>query len=377
MPAPYVEIARREIADSEIAAWRDLCARALDANVFAEPAFVLNALREFARSDRLILLFVWQEESRKRLIGAVVLDCPKPSFGLAAARVWQSNQAALGALVVDRDSAEASLSALIDWLGRKRPAVAGLLAPNLDTAGSTFPALQALAARRSAPLHIVGRRNRAVLTAASSAAGFEAALPKKRLKEWNRQMRRLQERGKVAFVVASDAAATEKFLALEAAGWKGARRTALGADAGLAAFARSMLSDLGRAGAMSVHFLTLDDQPVAAGVVLLSGGRAFYWKTAYQEFYAEYSPGVLLTRELSRALERDSAIASTDSCAIENHPMIDKLWSNRLMLADCAIASRPGSDWRLALWLAGERAKRNLRETAKRWINPLRGRKRS
>jgi CelD/BcsL family acetyltransferase involved in cellulose biosynthesis len=377
MPAPHVEIATREVADGNVAAWRNLCARALDANVFAEPAFVLNALREFARSDRLILLFVWQEESRERLIGAVVLECPKFAFGFAAAQVWQSNQAALAALVVDRESPELALNALMDWLARERPSFAGLLAPNLDMAGATFPALQALAGRRGAPLHIVGRRNRAVLPVAAGAAGFEAALPKKRLKEWNRQIRRLQERGKAAFVVASDAAAIEKFLALEAAGWKGARRTALSAEAGLAAFARSMLSDLGRSGAMSVHFLTLDGEPIAAGIVLRSGGRAFYWKTAYQESYAEYSPGVLLTRELSRALEREPTVAATDSCAIENHPMIDRLWTGRLTLADCALASRPGSAWRLALWLTGARAKRSLREIAKRWINPLRGRKRS
>ena len=190
-------------------------------------------------------------------------------------------------------------------------------------------------------------------------------------------MRRLRERGEVRFRVASDEAAIETFLALEAGGWKGAQHTALGADAGLAAFTRSMLANLAQEGKLAIHLLERDGEALAIGLMLRSGDRAFYWKTAYDESYAEYSPGLQLTLELSRAQQRDSTIAATDSCAIEGHPMIDRLWTARLALVDCALASRPGPAHGLALWLAYEMTKRRLRETAKRLINPLRGRKRS
>ncbi len=202
-------------------------------------------------------------------------------------------------------------------------------------------------------------------------------MPKKRLKEWGRQMRRLKERGDVAFYVAADAAAVEKILALEAKGWKGARHTALGANSGLAAFARSMLASLALEGKLAIHLMELDGEPLASGVMLRSGNRAFYWKTAYAETYADYSPGLQLTRELSRVQQRDASIAATDSCAIEGHPMIDRLWMGRLALVDCVVATRAGSARRLAVWVAVEAAKRRLKEAAKRVINPLRGRKRS
>ncbi|WP_158812639.1 GNAT family N-acetyltransferase [Methylocapsa sp. S129] len=378
MSGACVEVVGLEGAAASENAWRDLSVRAIEANVFAEPAFVLNALRHFARTDRLRLLFVWGDESRERLIGAIVLEFPRISVGFGVARAWQSNQAGLAALMLDREATEQALGAIMDWLARERPKIVGLLLPTLDVAGPTVLAVRALCSRRSAQFHLFGQRGRASLAAAAKLArGFEGALPKKRLKEWSRQMRRLKERGEVAFRVASDGAAVEKFLALEAKGWKGAQHTALGADVGLAAFTRSTLASLAGEGKLAIQLLELDGVAIAIGVMLRAGDRAFYWKTAYEESYAEYSPGLQLTLELSRAQQRDPAIATTDSCAIEGHPMIERLWTARLALIDGIVALRPGPARGLRLWLAGETAKRRLRETAKRLINPLRGRKRS
>ena len=375
--------ARVEVADLERAAaldraWRDLSARALEANVFAEPDFILSALSHFARADRLRLLLVWRDESEEQLIGVVVLEFPRIAVGFGVARIWQSDQAGLAALMLDREAADQALAAVLDWLVEARPRTIGLMLPTADASGATIAAVQALGLRRGAQSHQFGQKSRAILIAAGKLArGFEGALPKKRLKEWARQSRRLKERGEIGFRTASDAATIEKFLALEARGWKGAQHTALGADAGLAAFTRSMLAGLAQQNRLAIHLLERDGEALAIGVVLRAGDRAFYWKTAYDEAYAEYSPGLQLTLELSRLQQRDPAIAATDSCAIEGHPMIDRLWTARLALIDCVIALRPGPARGLRVWLAAEMARRRLREAAKRLINPLRGRKRS
>jgi CelD/BcsL family acetyltransferase involved in cellulose biosynthesis len=378
MAGHRVEILTLDDAAAHEPAWRDLSARALEPNVFAEPAFVISALRHFARADRLRLLFVWQRDATERLIGAMVVQFPRGSFGFGVARVWQSDQAGLAAVMLDRQMSDAAFEAMLDWIARERPATIGLLLPTLGANGSTALAVRAAALRRRARLRQLDARERAVLIGAPQPApGFEASLPKKRLKEWSRQMRRLKERGDVAFRTAADAAAVEAFLALEAKGWKGAQRTALGADAGLTAFTRSMLASLAHDGRLAIHLLELDGVALAVGVVLRSDERAFYWKTAYEESYAEYSPGLQLTLELSRVQQRDAWITTTDSCAIAGHPMIDRLWPARLALVDCVIAIRPGASLGLGLWTASEAARRHLREAAKRAINPWRGRKRS
>jgi CelD/BcsL family acetyltransferase involved in cellulose biosynthesis len=358
-------------------AWRDLCARALEPNVFAEPAFLVPALRHLAGSLRLRVLLVWRGQT-DRLIGALALETPRAPPGMRVARVWRSEQAGLGALALDRDEAAPALEAVLDWLGRERPGTIGLLVPGLDPVGPTAAAILALARRRNLGCRAFGRIERAALPGADTPArGFEASLPKKRVKEWRRQLRRLAERGAVAFRIADDAAAIEDFLALEARGWKGARRTALGIDPGRAAFARAMLGAMARDGRLAVHLMTLEGAAIAAGIALRAGDRAFYWKTAFDESLAAFSPGVQLTLTLSRAQLRDATIASTDSCAIEGHPMIDRLWPGRLTLDDLVVATRPGRAAGLSLWVVGERTRRRFRDFAKRLINLLGGRKRS
>jgi CelD/BcsL family acetyltransferase involved in cellulose biosynthesis len=341
-------------------AWRDLGARALEANVFAEPEFVLSALRHMSGAGRRQLLFVWRDRPNRHLIGAAVMEFPRGLFGFVVARLWQSEQAGLAALILDRQDAEAALDAILDWMARERPGVIGLLAPTLVVDGPTESAMRAIAARRQTLFRRFWLHGRAA-----------------RLKEWGRQMRRLKERGDVEFRFVRDNSATEPFLALEAKGWKGGQRTALGVDPGLAAFTRSMLGSLAQQGKLVVHLLQLDGNALAAGLLLRSGDRAFYWKTAYDESFSEYSPGLQLTLEMSRIQQRDPTIALTDSCAIEGHPMIDRLWTARLELADAVLATRPGAGARLALWLRLEIARRRLKEAAKQVINPLRGRKKS
>ncbi len=237
-------------------------------------------------------------------------------------------------------------------------------------------AVEALAARESLRLETLNPRRRAALPAGPTSR-FEAGLDKKRRKEWARQRRRLEERGRVESTAVDGAGGVEAFLALEERGWKGARGSALGADAARAAFTREMLARFAARGQLRIHSLALDGEPIAIGLVLRSGARAFYWKTAYDERFADYSPGLQLTLDLSRRLEREPGLALIDSCAISGHPMIDRLWRARLDLVDLALALRAGPARGFALGLAAADAKKRLKELAKRAINPLLRRKRS
>ncbi len=372
--APFVETPNpRDLAGRE-AAWLDLTARAAEPNAFAEAAFVIPALLRLAPGDRVATLLIWSDAGRERLIGAAAIETPRLPLGLA--RVWRSEQAGLAAIALDRDAAERSLSAMLAWLRRERRGVAGLLLPSLETNGPIARAVEAVAARESLRLEIVNPRQRAALPAGPTAR-FEASLDKKRRKEWARQRRRLEERGRVEARAADDANGVEAFLALEERGWKGARGSALAADAARAAFTREMLARFAARGQLRVERLALDGEPIAIGLVLRSGARAFYWKTAYDERFAEYSPGLQLTLDLSRRLEREPGLALIDSCAIAGHPMIDRLWRARLDLADFALALHAGPGRGFALGLAAADAKEWLRDLAKRAINPLLRRKRS
>lgn len=350
--------------------WRDLASRAAEPNVFAGGEFLLPALRLAGAGGPTVLL-AWPDASRARLIGVLALGLPPIGQGLA--RVWRSEQAGLAAAMFDADLIAAALEALLAWL-RARPGVAGLILPAIEPGGAVARAVRALALRAAAPLEEINPRRRAALVL-GGAAGFEAALEKKRRKEWARQQRRLAERGRLQTRLAEGADGVERFLALEAKGWKGARGTALAADPNRLGFARAMLGAFTERGRLQIHELALDDSAVAIGVVLRDGARAFYWKTAYDEEFAEFSPGVQLTLALSRRLEREPGLALVDSCAQQDHPMIDRIWTGRIDLVDLAIPVGPQRVRRFRAWLAAERAASGLRERVKRLVNRLRGRK--
>lgn len=189
--------------------------------------------------------------------------------------------------------------------------------------------------------------SRACLDATRDADGLlREALGAKKLKELRRQRHRLAEQGEVRFDVARSpvevAAALEIFLALEASGWKGARRTALIQKDSDALFIRHATAALAATGQCEIVTLRAGDTPVAAGIVLRHQDRAFFFKIGVDERFAKFSPGVQLTLDLTQHLCADPAIASADSTASPDHPMINPIWRGRFAIGDVLIPLRAG-----------------------------------
>ena len=187
---------------------------------------------------------------------------------------------------------------------------------------------------------------RAALNATSDADELlRDALSARKLKELRRQRHRLAEHGAVKFEVArwrdEVATAIETFLTLEASGWKGRRGTALAQVAGDAAFIRRATAALADTANCEIITLRAGDTPVAAGIVLRHQSRAFFFKLGIDERFAKYSPGVQLTLELTRHLCADPNIASADSTASPEHPMINPIWRGRLAIGDVLIPLQP------------------------------------
>jgi CelD/BcsL family acetyltransferase involved in cellulose biosynthesis len=357
---PFAEILSVADGLEPETAWADLARRAAAPNPFAEIGFLKPALRHLAEPRGLHIALVWSDSARRTLIAAAVLE--RPAFALGFARVWRHEQAALSAAMFDLEAAAPALLSLGAAVRSAFPYAAGWLAPRIARDG----ALGKLFAGATEISHI--RRAARVFAADSEPDS-------KRRKEWARLERRLAERGRLETRALVDAEAFERFLALEAKGWKGARRTALINDAARAAFAREMAAEFRRDHRIGVHELALDGAPIASGVELRAGRRAFFWKIAYDEAFAAYSPGVLLTRALSKRLAEEGEVDVIDSCAAPGHPMIDRVWPGRLEFAD--LASPLGASPLFGPCLAWERAAPRLRQRAKDVLFPLLRRKRS
>ncbi len=377
-----VELLDWREASERIDQWRDLTRRAMEPNVFLDPGFALTAAQHFPPARRPLFLMV-SDASRavdsERLIGVCALDAADGFRGLT--RGWLPKQSALGTPLLDKTRGVEALDLMLAWFEREQPKVAGLLLPSLASDGPTATLMRERAGARGLDLQVIDMGERAVLFGGVDVeAMLHKAMSSKHIKELRRQRRRLGELGELTYV--SNQApervrmAVESFLTLEASGWKGGRGTALLSDPSTAAFVRTMTRRLSREGKCRVEALELDGVPVAMGIVLSFGSSSFLWKIAYDESKAPYSPGVQFTIEFTRRQVQMNAIDSTDSCAIPDHPMIDRLWPDKLPIADIAFAV---SGARLASFgkaFRKELMRRRFREYAKRAFYAATGRRR-
>ena len=91
----------------------------------------------------------------------------------------------------------------------------------------------------------------------------------------------------------ADPDAVDRFLELEASGWKGAAGTAIACDPATTAYFREICRRFGAAGRLEVRSLDVAGGPVAMEVALHAGDGVFHLKTAYDERYSKFNPGVL------------------------------------------------------------------------------------
>src|SRR5690606_37031550 len=121
------------------------------------------------------------------------------------------------------------------------------------------------------------------------------------------------------------------FLDLEARGWKGRAGSALASHSGTQAWFRAILAGAAEAGRLDMRALDVDERPLAMLINFLVPPGGFSFKSAFDEDYARFSPGVLLQKANLDLLD-DPAIAWVDSCAAPGHPMIDSVWRERRAL---------------------------------------------
>ena len=319
--------------------WRDLAARAIEPNVFYDPAFALAAAPVFGIHTAAVLV-----RNAGRLIGLFPIHVERRYGVMATVTGWTHPYAPLGVPLVDRDQAEVAIAAWLDLVETGGPRLVVL--PMLTQDGPFATALRRVLSRRGGMSAEFGSHARALLSPIGDRAGYlEHGVPHKKLKELRRQRRRLADTGALEFVTAREpdeiAAALGSFLALEASGWKGEAGSAARDHAPIRAFMTRAVGDLATSGGGRIDRLMQGEQALAATITLRSGDAAWFWKIAYDEAHARSSPGVQISLDLTHALLADESVVRVDSCATADHPMIDHLWKERLALCDLLIAPAP------------------------------------
>jgi CelD/BcsL family acetyltransferase involved in cellulose biosynthesis len=355
----------------DLSRWRDgwvrLASRALSPNVFLDPDFVdaagpvlgagvrMNAV--FARdglTDRLVALFPVRP-ARWRLGGVMPI-----LMG------WSHAYAPLWLPLIDRDHGPGAIGAWLDHLAARRMESRIVLLQNVPFDDPVIQLLRTAVAAREAPLTVTARHERALLQPVRRDDWPETNVGGKKRKELGRLARRLADHGTVTFRTATAPADVVKafsaHVALEYVGWKGRFGTSFLNLPMHRQFADRALRGLAARGQCRIDLLDLNGRAIATAITLTAGNRAWYWKTAYDETWRRYSPGVLLTAHLTGRMLADPAIAATDSCARPDHAMIDHLWRERMAVADLMFSATPRGMLMLDVATRLERVRSDLRE---------------
>ena len=364
-PAPSVEIASSHaVPEAWASAWDDLAAETSEPSVFAERWFLLPGLAHLAPREGVRMLAVWQG---RRLIGLMPLAIDS-HYGRAPVRNvqnWCHYHSFLGTPLIRAGQEKPFWTAILEALDEADWAPGFLHLTGLTEHGPVLAGLRATGRR----VDVVHRTERALLQSElTPQAYYEATVRKKKRKEIGRLTSRLAEQGAVEysrFRRGADLSGwCDDFLALEQSGWKGRAGSALGSEPETEAFLRAIVAGAEAEQKLDFVKLSLDGKPIAMLLNLLAPPGSFSFKIAFDEDFARFSPGVLIQLENLKILEC-RGIDWMDSCAVENHSMINSLWGERRTIVRVTVPL--AGVWRRLAFAACRAAEEGLA-----WVRRLR-----
>jgi len=288
------------------------------------------------QSARVALLWSHADrEGQRQLIGLVPYEEARFRFGLPvrSLSLWTHIHSFIATPLLREGHEKQALGLFMAYADKRGAGFVRL--PLFEAEGAVDAALIKLAEDQGRILVESERHERAFLksTAASGEAYLAASMRKKKRKEFNRLWNRLSELGDVQFTITNggdDISETiDRFLRLEAKGWKGKRGTALRVRPDEKRYFETICKAAYRDGKFHCTELTLDGEPIAMLASFIAGRGLYTFKIGFDESYGRYSPGALLMMKMIDGCLKDERIDWVDSCAIPNHPMIDHIWAER------------------------------------------------
>jgi hypothetical protein len=275
--------------------------------------------------------------------------------GMRAASVWKHSQSVDASAMVRHGDEAAFVAALVAHL---RSRGVSLLYWPLMAADEPFARkLPGALAELGLGMEVVDRFERPQLCRQEGPAPLSGS----RRRGLDRSRRRLRERGELAFRTVDPAESScwiERFLTIESSGWKGDAGTALACSEAERGFFVEAARRGGAKGRLIIHALELDGEAIAMTVNFRAGDRVWAYKTAFDERFATFSPGVLAEAEGTLAMLADPTVGWVDACCAPDNKLMAELWPGRRAFQSVAIAVNPAARSMLGAVAAAFRLRR-------------------
>ena len=326
---------------SMIGAWDALAAAVADPNPFYESWFLLPSLEAFDSGETVQILLL---ERDGILLGLLPVQRQTRYYGnpLPHWRNWLHFNCFLGHPLVIAGFERAFWQAVLAWFDQSGGTQMFLHLSHCPLDGAVHGGLKDELQQQRRPAATVMREERAMLRSDLSPDDYFAnSLSTKKRKELRRQQRRLSELGELSIERVTGTtgmpAWSEEFLELEQRSWKGSAGSAMASETQNKALFEQAMLGAARRDRLERLTMRLDGRPIAMLASFLCPPAACAFKTTFDEDFARYSPGVLLQQENLAVLGK-ADITYSDSCASQDHPMIDHFWRERRDIARHSIA---------------------------------------
>lgn len=324
----------------------------VEPNIFFAPRFCVPAMPRL--DERQVFVMVLQDRAEQtantRFLMPYTVEKPGFRIGPDLIRSWSSPFGPYGVPLVERRESAQIVDDLMQTLASPAMPLPKVLAlPDVFADSPVISLFRSVALANGLPLATTRATKRPVLDATQDAdTYFKDAVSGHHRRNLRRLWRKLDAQGGLSYDIARNREAVriamEEFLLLENAGWKGRQRSSLAADRYRAAFAREAVNGLADRDRCRIHQLKLGEKIIASLIVFVDAGRAWTWKTTFDETLSNFSPGTLLMQRVTEALMDDPNIDSADSCAPEDHPVMSRLWQERRDILTLVIGLEQGRD---------------------------------
>lgn len=325
-----------ESLERHVAAWQDLASNAIEPNVFYEPWMLIPAIRAFGSEADLMFVFIYsnaKEHLPPRLCGFFPLERKRKfrGFPMPFLRLWRHLHCYLTTPLIRADVASKAIRTFLEWLQHNQLGCPLMELPRVSGDGRF---LQELAAELWPKDCYVRTYSRAMIRAREDADTYvKRALSGNRRREVARMRRRLAENGIVTSrqieQISDEPSIVDRFLKLEASGWKGKEGVALQCDDN----SRAYFTEITRAGLdrrqLMFSCLMLDDEPIAISCDLFSPPGCFAFKITYDQKYSSFAPGLQLALEHVQFVHSRPEIHWMDSCTAPGSRWTNSLWSDK------------------------------------------------
>ncbi len=333
-----------------ISAWQRLADNALEPNFCYEPWALLPAVEAFGKEEDLRFVFIYAPDplrpfGEKMLCGFFPLRRSRSyrNLPVATLSLWKHIYCVLCTPLIRKDVAGDCLRLFFDWLQSAGSESKLMEFCHIAADGAFYQLLIDEMNRRAALSHVDERFNRALCKPHSHAPTFVEGISGRHKKELRRKQNRLAEEGKIEFVALEKPEEishwVEDFLRLEASGWKGSEKSAFASAESDRRFFQSLISGAFANQRLMMLALKLNGEPIAMKLNFVTGRGSFAFKIAFDESYARFSPGVLLEIENMQRFRQMPAVKWMDSCAVAEHFMINRLWTQRRTMETLVVST--------------------------------------